>query len=168
MVAIIIYSVVGVAISTFGVGLMDTSFHSLDGIIFLIIGSSISAVAPAKIAKKKGRSFWKWWLYGFCLFIIAIIHSAVINETDAHRLLGGKYKKCPYCAELIKSEAIVCRYCGRDLKSNKLSATIDYGKGINELTKENKDRLCDFKECPSCHGRCDINIDVCPYCNSKF
>lgn len=40
------------------------------------------AFIPAYIAGRKGRSFGLWWVYGYFLFIIALIHSlAIKNES---------------------------------------------------------------------------------------
>ena len=73
---------------------------------------------PAVIAKGKGRSFGLWWLYGAALFIVAMPHSLLMRGTPQaieQRQLSEGMQKCPNCAEFIKSDAKVCRYCARDV-----------------------------------------------------
>jgi hypothetical protein len=71
------------------------------------------------IAGNKGRS-------GIGFFFLSLILSPVIGvlaavlakpnleNLDYERLASGTDKVCPFCAELIKKQARVCRYCGRD------------------------------------------------------
>jgi hypothetical protein len=82
--------------------------------IAMIIG-----IIPAAIASSKGRSFVGWWFYGALIFIVALPHALIIKAdqqaVDKKRLESGDLKKCPFCAELVKVEANVCRYCQREL-----------------------------------------------------
>ena len=72
---------------------------------------------PAVIARSKGRGFFRWWIYGAAFFIIALPHALLIKPKQAlieKRQIAEGMKKCPFCASMIKSDAKVCRYCGRE------------------------------------------------------
>jgi flagellar basal body-associated protein FliL len=54
------------------------------------------------------------------LFVILAVGlvALIVFLAGRQRSSSAGRQPCPYCAELIKAEAKVCRYCGRDLPAS--------------------------------------------------
>ena len=52
------------------------------------------------------------------MFIVALPHALIMKsnaEGMERQQASDGMQKCPHCAEFIKRDANVCRYCGRDV-----------------------------------------------------
>jgi hypothetical protein len=84
----------------------------------LLILPILLGIIVGAIARSKGRSFFGWWFYGSMIFIVAIIHVLLVSPNNRgleRRAIENDGKKCPMCAEIVKRDALRCRYCGNSL-----------------------------------------------------
>lgn len=82
----------------------------------------------ASVAKNRGWSFGGFLALAIFLSpLVAGIIVALIGENrtvlEQQSILSGDFKKCPDCGELIKGDAVVCKYCGKNFSDKSLPSS---------------------------------------------
>jgi len=128
--------------------------------LLAIVGGAITAA----VAKNRGvpGSPILWFIGGALMFILAfpaaLLQSPDPEQLEKNKLAGGDVKKCPRCAEFVKVDALVCRFCQHDF------AVAEKARQVAMLSSA----LPAQKNCPKCHQDVMKQAIRCKHCGFQF
>jgi hypothetical protein len=94
-------------------------------LIVLVIQAIAFGFFTQVLATAKGYPSTRYFWIGLFFSFLGLLFVMGLPAVPTAKPATDASKKCPFCAELIKKEARVCRYCGRDVPpTSATSATI--------------------------------------------
>lgn len=117
--------------------------------VFIVPLWLLLSIVIGIFASSKNRSSLGWFLASILTspiicFIILLSINSIPRTSDKLDKLETKLpikkteavhgdcneRTCPFCAEIIKKSAILCRYCGQEIPKEKMNADINLFEGI--------------------------------------
>lgn len=88
--------------------------------LVVLLGWVLLSVLAGRYAKSKGYGFATTFIASLLLspvlgFLSVAVRSPRADVVESQAIASGEVKKCGSCAELVKAEAIKCRFCGEAL-----------------------------------------------------